>query len=486
MHRLRLVIIALILAIAGSFVVVAPAQASAPVILSGSSWYGGGGVNVCGGSTDPSCGSEAHVGGVSSNWWQCVELAQRFYQAKGWHSGSFGASYAYQIYNIATNIGMTKQANGSITSVIPGDMIIHASSDPGSQGAGHVSIVDSVSGSTVNVVEQNGPTSNGRATYTLSGGSLSRGSAPILGVVHDPANVNQGSSQGVTRDVNAYGFADLVIAGTGPTGSGVLEAHVLSGASNFGTWFSHWPTAAGYLNANDRLVMGDVNGDGRSDLVVVGIGPTGSGKLEVHALSGATGFSTWVGHWVTAAGYLGANDRLGMADVNHDDRADLVIMATGPTGSGKLEAHVLNGATGFGSWLGNWATISGYSGAADRQLVGDVNGDGRADLLVIGVGPSTSSGKIEVHAMSGATNYSSWLGHWTTPADYLNANDRLVMGDVNSDGKSDLVIVGTGPTGSGKVEVHALSGATNYSTWLGHWVSASNYTGSTDVIVMGG
>lgn len=195
---------------AGSFVATTvPAHASAPVILSGSQWFGGSGVNVCSSSTDPYCGSEYHVGGWNQDWWQCVELAQRFYKAKGWYSGIFvGVTYAYQIYDNAAGLGMTRQANGSISSIVPGDMIIHGSGLAGSGNAGHVAIVDSVNGSTINIVEQNWSVT-GRAVYTLSGGSLSRsGAGSILGVVHDSDNTSTGGGTTPPPDADADGVVD--------------------------------------------------------------------------------------------------------------------------------------------------------------------------------------------------------------------------------------------------------------------------------------
>jgi surface antigen len=167
----------------------------------------------------------------------------------------------------------------------------------------------------------------------------------------------------INRDVSGDGRADLVLINTGPTGSGRLEAHVLDAATGYSTWYAHWATAAGYGSPADPYLLGDVNGDGRPDLTVVAPGPTGSGRLEAHVLDGATGYSTWLAHWATTAGYGGSADRYVMGDVNGDGRSDLVIVATGPTGSGRLEAHVLDAATGYSTWLAHWATAAGYGDA---------------------------------------------------------------------------------------------------------------------------
>jgi hypothetical protein len=134
--------------------------------------------------------------------------------------------------------------------------------------------------------------------------------------------------------------------------------------------YVNYPDYRLYTSGNcDRYVMGDVNADGRADLVIIGTGPTGSGKLEAHALNGATGFSTWIGNWATAAGYGNASTEYVMGDVNGDGRAELVLVATGPTGSGKLEVHALNGATAYSTWLGNWASAAGYGNSTNRYVM---------------------------------------------------------------------------------------------------------------------
>jgi hypothetical protein len=129
--------------------------------------------------------------------WQCVELAQRLYTARGWHAGSFGVAYAFQIWSAASRLGMLRRPNGTlhVRDVRPGDMIVWRPGEA-TGAAGHVAIVDFVAGSQVWVKEQNwGPgtapwnAQRGQTVYSLAGGWLSgHAFAPnqIFGVVHSP------------------------------------------------------------------------------------------------------------------------------------------------------------------------------------------------------------------------------------------------------------------------------------------------------------
>lgn len=350
----------------------APAQASAPVVLAGSGWSNGSGVNVCSASTDPNCGSEAHVGGWSADWWQCVELAQRFYKKQGWYSGIFpGVDYAYQIYNNASGLGMSRQANGSIASIIPGDMIVHASTDPGSGGAGHVAIVDSISGSTVNVVEQNGPTSNGRASYTLSNGTLVRGSAPILGIVHSPAN-NSGSTSGQSytapNDYNNDGYTDIGVFRPSDAGwhiwtitdfyygeSGdILVPGSYNGVGvqpavfrpSTGYWHIRGGDSINYGQAGDIPVPADYNNDGITDIAV---------------------FRPSTGEWHIR----------GIDDFAYGEAGDIPVPGD-YDGNGTIEAAVFRPSTGF--WYVRGGASVNYGQSGDIPQAFDWNNDGKTDM----------------------------------------------------------------------------------------------------------
>jgi hypothetical protein len=94
-------------------------------------------------------------------------------------------TYARQIWDAAPGMGMSRQANGSISRLVPGDMIVEAGSS--TWPAGHVAIVSSVGGSTITAVEQNGSAS-GLHTYAFRAGALSSGYSAVRGIVHAPGN----------------------------------------------------------------------------------------------------------------------------------------------------------------------------------------------------------------------------------------------------------------------------------------------------------
>jgi hypothetical protein len=87
-------------------------------------------------------------------------------------------------------------------------------------------------------------------------------------------------------------------------------------------------------------------------------------------------------------------------------------------------------------WLMNGLTITsvGFPGSASTEFeivgVGDVNGDGKADL----VWRNTSDGNTAVWLMNGATILSTGF-----PGGVPLAWQLVGAGDVNGDGKADVI-----------------------------------------------
>jgi serralysin len=141
-----------------------------------------------------------------------------------------------------------------------------------------------------------------------------------------------------------------------------------------------------------HVAAGDVNGDGRAD-VITGLGEGGSPDIMV--FSGADGSvlrtiragdPTFQGGVFVAGG-----------DVNGDGKAD-IIAALGPGSS-----PVVQGFSGAdGSPLGTIALdLTGFTGGV-RVATADVNRDGLADIIAVG-GPQVSVFNGQALLASGQT-----------------------------------------------------------------------------------
>lgn len=166
-------------------------------------------------------------------------------------------------------------------------------------------------------------------------------------------------------------------------------------------------------------LLGDVNGDGRADAVVM-FRDSGTAMVALGQASGSFNDPiAWShGHSVNASNYY-------LADVNGDNKADLVAFyaATG--------AAFVSSSAGGGFWSPTaWAY--GHGAQTTKQFVNDVTGDARADLVTF----NNTTGSWEVSASSGSGFWSPqrWIqGHGV-------GSKEQILADFNGDKKADAAI----------------------------------------------
>jgi len=249
---------------------------------------------------------------------------------------------------------------------------------------------------------------------------------------------SQGTYPRMVGDVNGDGRADLVAFAS--SGACVALGRADGGFTDLGMVSSEfklqwWPSQDTY----PRL-LGDVNGDGRDDIVgfagstVIVANGQADGTFSASYVALGTGMFTPSYGWATQNVYTRA-----MGDVNGDGRDDIVGFASGGTYVALAQA---NGT--FGSAILATTNFSAnYWGDQNTfpRMLGDVNGDGRDDV----VGFAQSGIYVALGRADGTfqdlwqvdPGFGSGTG-WTSQ----NAYPRTV-GDITGDGRADVVAYGS-------------------------------------------
>jgi hypothetical protein len=274
---------------------------------------------------------------------------------------------------------------------------------------------------------------------------------------------------------------DLVAIKKSSTASGFTELHALSRNSLFQSFTLQVRTALHPTDGTWAFAVADWDDDDpnyyRLDLVGIKKASTGSGRTEVHVLSGKDNYSRFLHHIPTALPETGANFEFALADWNRDGRYDLIAIKKSSTGTGRTEVHILSGATGFKTYLLQTGTALHPTDGTWTFMVADWDRKGRPDL--IGIKKSqTGSGRTEVHILSGESTFRQFVLQVPTPIEQTGANWTFLVNYWDNDYVPDLIGVKKSNTGTGRTEVHALSGSSSFQRFFIQTGTALGVTGS--------
>jgi Putative Ig domain/FG-GAP-like repeat len=235
-------------------------------------------------------------------------------------------------------------------------------------------------------------------------------------------------------DTNGDGTAD-VITGAGPSGGpairvfdGVTHATIL-------TFFAFDPGFRGGV----EVAAGDLTGDGIPEiLATAGCG----GPQVVRAFNAQTGALVRE-YGIAAPSSCGPHVAAG--DLNGDGIADIVV------GAGTLSAPIVTAIDGFtGATLRQFVPYAPPFTGGVYVAAGDITGDGFADI-VTGAGPG---GGPHVRAFDGVTGapIAGPLSSFFAYDAGFSGGVRVAAGDLNGDGRAEL-ITAAGPGGGPHVRV---------------------------------
>lgn len=208
----------------------------------------------------------------------------------------------------------------------------------------------------------------------------------------------------VSADINNDGIMDIISTSRLPeliinfgTGTGVVGASIT------------------YSSLGGFIKIGDINGDGVSDIVQYDNG----NNIGIHLGNGDGSFRPLMTQADTVT-----QRKIQLADLNRDGKQDLI----GLTSSGQISVH-------YGTASGLFSAPTTYSRAtltsSDDLAVGDFNNDGIVDIATTDF--INSAVRIRLGKADGKLGNEILSSAGSTPT-------VLASGDINGDGKIDLVV----------------------------------------------
>ena len=285
----------------------------------------------------------------------------------------------------------------------------------------------------------NGLAANSRAKFTPT---YSPAKTSITTTNFD-AKVDFASSrplEAAIADIDGDGKADILVAYS--SGVSVFRNISTPGSSiNFAAKLDFaTPSLAG------GIAVGDLDGDGKLDIAVTNYNSSGKGISVLRNTSsiGNISFATIIQVSIATATYnVGSYYKLAIADLDGDGKLDIIVS------KGLNFGFVI---------LGNTSTIGNISFALQPYLsssygvvnvaVGDINGDGKPDIVVLYVTSQFAGASVFINASTiGNFNFFNGPSFQTTGANGSGGILRtgpnlkfLELGDLDGDGKLDIVV----------------------------------------------
>jgi hypothetical protein len=273
-------------------------------------------------------------------------------------------------------------------------------------------------------------------------------------------------------DVNADDRLDVGVFEGGKHANGGITFAWLESPQNPGAeWIRHdLPQPSPFRPFIGAAKFGDVDGDADPDLVVSMDQHSGaSPSAYLYWLENPGGSGNWSIHTIAGDRAVHHINDMELADLDGDGKLDVVVRALDPN---QLMLYFQNGAD---DWQERIIDSTPFGATGEGFTVGDIDGKGELDFSICGhwlqAPGDPRTGSYAPHGID--TAYKS-----------VNANVKEAIGDIDGDGRSDVILSPAEGFRDGGNHVLAWyqspSDPANSDSWTQH-VLASDFNGGHTV-----
>ncbi|MFF3005560.1 FG-GAP-like repeat-containing protein [Kitasatospora sp. NPDC057940] len=244
--------------------------------------------------------------------------------------------------------------------------------------------------------------------------------------------------------------------------SGAVKVWLNRGGDQAGAggWQSVGQIATGVTNDRTRVRFADFDGDGKADYIV--INPDGS--VNVWLNRGGDQAGGWQGIGQVAAGVTNRQEQVRFADFDGDGRSDYLVIED--NGTVKVWLNRGGDQAGADGWYGIGQIATGVTNDRTRVRLADLDGDGKADYLLI-----NPDGSVNAWLNRGGDRHGGWLPIGRIATGVTDRQELVTFVDFDGDTHADYLRTETG----GAVTAYAYRGGD--SAGAGGWAGLGQIAG---------
>ncbi|PKW29926.1 T9SS type A sorting domain-containing protein [Flavobacterium lindanitolerans] len=261
----------------------------------------------------------------------------------------------------------------------------------------------------------------------------------------------------IVCDINSDGYDDLVIVNSEYCQS-AWSLKVIDVKTKNNLYSIPTGIIDGWVDEEDKIFFSDLNGDGIKELILLNLSTTGSSRPDLLVFNLVTNnFLSYLSPKEFGAGlmdFFDADDLISIGDTNSDGREDLIFFNKTNIGTAYKVIDIMTGNTLLEKSHGIYPNNNYYEGwvdPGDKVLVGDTNGDGQKEVILINTDYQGGGAISVIDLATGntlfATNHSTTLNANNNFSGFMDVSDRIIIANVDQIGGDDLVLINTSGIG---------------------------------------